>query len=357
MTPQQPEISIIIPVLNEASELPGLLDHLEEQRGIRFEVILCDGGSDDESLRIIYERAGQQSYGIATIYAPRGRGSQMNAAAGLAGSGLLLFLHVDSRFSHPEALRTAVSAFDLEADKTDGIMAARFGLRFHRQTTRPSLAYTYYEAKARLNRWDCIRGDQGFMIRRSDFDRTGRYSTAQPFLEDVRFAEAVAKNGRWILLPVDLITSARRFEQEGLYERQVINAIIANAVSIGWDGFFSDLNGLYRNSSEGGRLQLVPFLAAIRLLLSEKPALWRRTFWQATGRYVAGNAWQMFFWLDVRRSFSAGRGAGDVQPVYLALYLKSLDRLSRTRCAGFLAQLIVRVWLRLILFKETSRTV
>src|SRR5450631_2618475 len=42
-----PELSIIVPVLNEAEELPALFATLADQHGISFELIICDGGSSD----------------------------------------------------------------------------------------------------------------------------------------------------------------------------------------------------------------------------------------------------------------------------------------------------------------------
>jgi rSAM/selenodomain-associated transferase 2 len=356
MPPQKPDISIIVPILDEVTELPGLLDCLNAQQGVRLEIILCDGGSSDDSLRLTREYAAVAVHPITIIAAPRGRGSQMNSGAEYAGSGLLLFLHADSRFGDNEALRTAVATFRNDSASSDEIRAARFVLRFQRTNMLPSLAYSFYEAKARLNRSDCIRGDQGCMISRTAFNRLGRFDSSLPFLEDVRFAGIVARNGSWQLLPVEMTTSARRFEQEGLYERQVVNAIIANALSVGWNTFFSDLPGLYRSASEGGRIQLHPFLEGIRLLLAAQPHSWRRSFWQATGRHVSGNAWQLFFWLDVRRTFYCGSGADDVQPRFLEFYYRWLAPLFQTGSAAWLAQLLVKIWFRFILIRGTSRT-
>ena len=40
------ELSVIIPVLNEAGTLPGLFRNLAAQLDVALEVIVCDGGSD-----------------------------------------------------------------------------------------------------------------------------------------------------------------------------------------------------------------------------------------------------------------------------------------------------------------------
>ena len=357
MTSQKPDISIIIPILNEAAELPALFESLAEQSGITFELLLCDGGSTDDSLRLIREQFECSSQAVRIISTPPGRGIQMNAGADQAESGLLLFLHVDSRFCCNSALSTAISVFMREYERTGEGLAARFALTFRRKHKRPSRAYFFYEAKARLDRSDCIRGDQGLLISRSTFKRLGRFDTSLPFLEDVRFAGVMARHGRWLLLPVNIMTSARRFEQEGLYERQVVNAIIANAVSTGWNELFTSLPGIYRSAAESGRIDLYSFLAGIRTLLEVTSGDWRHNFWRATGRHVSENTWQLFFWLDVRRDFTAGVDPGAVQPRWLNFYRKVPACFFTTGLAGWLAQLAVKTWLRIMLFRGTSRTV
>ena len=301
-----PEISLIVPVLNEAAELHGLFASLSAQEGVGFEVILCDGGSSDGSPQLCSELVANSAFTVLIINTPRGRGVQMNAGAAIARSDLLLFLHADSRFSRTDALRIAVSLYREEMEKAAEPVAARFRLCFRRRDTRPSLAYYFYESKARLNRTDCIRGDQGFLLTRTLFNSLGGFDTSLPFLEDIRLVAATAERAEWLLLRAEISTSARRFETEGLYERQVVNAIITDAIAAGWTEFFSALPGLYHCSSVSGRLQLFPLLDGIQTLLAAKPAAWRRPFWRATGRHVADNIWQLVFWLDVRSAFISG---------------------------------------------------
>ena len=47
-----PELSIIIPTLNEAESLPLLLADLARQREVAFEVIVSDGGSTDSTCAV-----------------------------------------------------------------------------------------------------------------------------------------------------------------------------------------------------------------------------------------------------------------------------------------------------------------
>ena len=354
MTTPPPDISLIVPLLNEAAELPGLFANLAAQKGINFEVILCDGGSSDGSRQLCGELGAGAPFAVHVICTSRGRGLQMNAGAAIAKSGLLLFLHADSRFSRTDALRMAVSAYRETLPGAAEPVAARFRLRFRRQDVRPSLAYFYGESKARLNRADCIRGDQGYLLGRTVFEQLRRFDESLPFLEDVRLAALVAERGEWLLLPADISTSARRFEQEGFYERQLANVIIVNAVATGWGELLQAMPELYRNSSSGGRLMLFPLLDGVRSLIDGHDREWQRSFWRATGRHVSSNAWQLFFWLDVCRSFRSGGGPDEVEPKWLVCYEQHLKPVFESFPAALLAELLTRAWFRWLL-KRSGR--
>ena len=351
-----PDISLIVPLINEAAELPGLFASLAAQKGINLEVILCDGGSGDGSQELCRELGAKAAFPVHTLNTLRGRGLQMNAGADIARSDLLLFLHADSRFSRTDALLAAVSTYQEKSQETADPIATRFRLHFRRRKARPSLAYYFYESKARLNRADCIRGDQGFLLHRSLFISLGRFDTSLPFLEDVRLVALAAERAQWLLLTVEISTSARRFETEGLYERQVVNAIITNAVAAGWTEFFSALSGLYHCNSVSGRLQLFPLLDGIRALLAAKPASWRRSFWRATGRHVAGNIWQLFFWLDVRSSFISRSRPADVLTPKLRWFQQNLERCTRGCLAETITAAAVWIWFRVMLIRHRRST-
>lgn len=359
MNSTTPDISIIVPIINEAGELPELFTSLAAQRGVTLELLLCDGGSSDDSCEIASMLADSCSFPVRLIRSERGRGRQMNAGAAEATAGLLLFLHADSRFEDSAALLKAVEYYRNYQADTRSFFAARFGLDFRRsQPSRPSLAYFFYESKARLARRDCIRGDQGLLLNRDAFTAAGGFDESLPFLEDLRLVAAATPQVDWRLLPAAVSTSARRFEREGLLERQILNAIIVNNALAGWNAFFESLPGLYREQchANGGRLLLYPLLKGIDELLEPASAEWRRSFWQATGRHVASNAWQLFFWLDVRRAFRAGKTPAEVRQRWLDFYQNRLERFFQSAPAAFTAQLAVRLWLRWMLFRGTRRT-
>ena len=100
----QPLLSVIIPALNEADTLPALLADLGRQEDIALEIVIGDGGSTDAT------EAVTGSFGGRFVRCPRGRGAQMNAAAGQATGIYFLFLHADSRLDDSRLLVNALAA-------------------------------------------------------------------------------------------------------------------------------------------------------------------------------------------------------------------------------------------------------
>ena len=346
----KPQLSIIVPVFNEADELPALFENLAAQEGIRFELILCDGGSVDGTQRLASELAKGVPFTVDIIHVPRGRGHQMNGGAALATAELLLFLHADSRFTEHTALSKAITAFWKQIGSSESQhVAARFALRFRRADSSPSLAYFFYEAKARLDRSDCIRGDQGCLLTRTFFTQLGGFDASLPFYEDVVLADQVMRQGKWMLLPANISTSARRFESEGFATRQLVNAIIVNSFIVGWKEFFEFLPSFYRCHTETGRLRLFPLLEGIRTNLAKQDPRWRLTFWQATGRHVAANIWQIFFWLDVRRNFQAEQIHESIETRWFSFFQLHMEWLTRSNPAGIVTAAAVWAWFRILL--------
>ena len=86
-----PALSIILPVLNEASRIESALATLHAQRTGDVELIVVDGGSSDDTPTLAAPLCDR------VVTAPRGRARPMNAGAALARADRLLFLHADTR--------------------------------------------------------------------------------------------------------------------------------------------------------------------------------------------------------------------------------------------------------------------
>ena len=330
-----PELSVIVPTLNEQGTLPELLENLGQQRGISFEVIVVDGGSRDGT-RDFASSAGN-AYPLTLVDSPAGRGTQLNAGARQARGEWLLFLHADSRFSDSTALARGVRSLAAESEHPAGtVIAGRYALRFTATGGQLPGTYAFYESKARWNRPGCVHGDQGFLLQRQVFSRLGPFDTDLPFLEDERFAERVFQQGRWLLLPAEIATSARRFVAEGLFRRQWLNALILNALAIGWFDFLRVAPGLYRTQDQAGRIDLGVIARAGRGLLRDRP--WRerwRLCYDSAG-FILDNAWQLLLALDVRRGLRRDHDYRGEKTPCLDRWEKPLSRLCRWLPGRFL---------------------
>ena len=292
---KKPELSIVIPTLNEADCLPGLLADLLSQAQVAAEIIAGDGGSTDDTRAIVAKAGGR------VVKCPRGRGRQMNRAAEQARGNYLLFLHADSRMSHPDLLKNGLKALKKTIVQVGHErVAGHFKLHFIRGSNRHKMAFRYIEGKTAFNRPNTTSGDQGFLMTAAFFRQLGCFDTQLPFLEDQRLAEKIRAIGQWITLPGRLATSARRFEKEGFHRRYILMSIIMGLHSTGMDQFFSRAKTIYPSQGETGHLGLSPFFKAGWEMMRQDLGFGASVvLWFHIGRYVRRNSWQLFYFMDI----------------------------------------------------------
>lgn len=292
-------LSVIVPILNEIEQLPRLFAMLSYQTGIFFEVILIDGGSTDGSLERAKELAAESWFPCRVASSQKGRGRQFNEGVKLSSGESLLFLHADSQFVDSKALARALNDFH-QAIQVAGHfrIAGHFSLRFQNESSTSLLGFYYLESKARLDRPGCIHGDQGYLVQRRFFDQIGPFDESLGFLEDNRFAQSVRGSGFWLLLPVELLTSSRRFVLEGFRQRQVLNALIMALEALGRNDWLRGLPDIYRQQDNAQELHLLPFFQEIDSCLSQLSRKEQQQTWFQAGHYSVANAWQLaFFWM------------------------------------------------------------
>ena len=90
-------LSIIIPVLNEATTIKNLLDFLSENSSgeNEIEIIVVDGGSSDGTQQII-KTFTETTGSVSFLTSEKGRAKQMNKGSREASGEILYFLHADS---------------------------------------------------------------------------------------------------------------------------------------------------------------------------------------------------------------------------------------------------------------------
>ena len=337
------ELTLIVPILNERSQLPEFFADLSHQQDIKLELVICDGGSIDGSWEWLQQQYPDWS-DFKILQCPAGRGRQLNRAAAIATGERLLFLHVDSRFSDPLALRKGLD-FLLRVGSEN--VAGHFSLKFRREDHVLSGGYYFYEWKARLGRPETIHGDQGFFLHHHLLEKIGNFSEELPAMEDTDFAERLRRVGQWQLFPAEISTSARRFETEGLWQRQLLGALIMCFRTIGWNRFFTMAPGVYRQQQESEKLLLLPFFQLIRKMFNELPIQERWRYWWLSGCYIRGHAWQLFFAVDARRSFRRNLSVGTGSMARLNFFEPVYDFLTDNLLGRFAATLLLRSWFEL----------
>ncbi len=278
-----PQLSVIIPTFNEADNIRRLLGQLVDQQDIELEVIVVDGGSTDDTLGVA------EAFNVACLVSAAGRGRQMNKGAEAASADWLLFLHADSSLTSSRQLTDSLAC--ITGYGVD--FAGHFSLEFETDNPEVRQALVFFEAKTRLNRPGTFNGDQGLIIHTDRFRLLGGFSTTHTFLEDQDLGQRFIETGTFITLPFSLKTSARRFEEEGIQARIILNAIIMGMFTLEHDSFFQSAPGVYRVASEGRRLDLRPFFKLTRSSLFDRGWLIGLTRCFSIGRYVAANTWQL----------------------------------------------------------------
>jgi rSAM/selenodomain-associated transferase 2 len=282
------DLSVVIPCRNEAESLPRLLSQLAGQTDIELEIIVADGGSNDQTLAIA------QAAGAKTCQCEPNRGAQMNAGARLATAEWLLFLHADSQLSQPQQLQHALQL--MQQQPANELCAGHFPLQF---SDRPAdeKRWRVLEYKTTLNLPLTISGDQGCLLSKQNFLALGGFQTTLPFLEDQMLAASIQQRGRWLSLPHALLTSARRFQRQGFRGRYLLMTLIMVAYQCGLTEFL-DPKSLYPEQQQAGKIKLKPHLQRLLTLFTRLPNGRQLSFcWRIAG-LARDNLYQLPLWLD-----------------------------------------------------------
>jgi rSAM/selenodomain-associated transferase 2 len=194
------QLTIIVPVLNEAAGIVALLQSLQAMRAAGAEIIVVDGGSSDSTVQLALPLADQ------LITSATGRARQMNAGAEISRAPVLLFLHADTQL--PEgAMTQLVQAIQ------QGALWGRFDVKISGTASGLGLIGTMMNLRSRLS--GIATGDQAIFVRCDVFNQLGGFPDL-PLMEDISFSRQMKRLGRPACLSEKVITSGRRWEKHGV---------------------------------------------------------------------------------------------------------------------------------------------
>ena len=205
--PGTPALSIVVPMLNEAANLPALIAHLSIWRERACEVVLVDGGSDDGSVELA------RAAGLRVIDSARGRALQMNAGAALCRGEILLFLHADTRL--PDAADVAVC----HALTSPARHWGRFDVRIEGRPSMLRVVAAAMNLRSRLS--GIATGDQAIFVRRALFEAVGGFPELA-LMEDIALSARLRRQWRPVCLRQRVRTCGRRWEQRGVWRTIVL---------------------------------------------------------------------------------------------------------------------------------------
>ena len=216
--PPHPAISIIIPTLNEAENLPATLASIKSS--VDLEIIVVDGGSDDETLELA------NSFGVRLLTTTANRARQINAGGLAARSKVLLFLHGDT------CLPPGFDSYVEDILAMPGIVAGAFRLGI--DGSKFGLRMIELLANFRSRFFQMPYGDQAIFLRADLFHTVGGFPD-MVIMEDFVLMKRIKKEGRIVIAPVPVTTSARRWRKLGILKTTLINQAVLLGYFFGSD--------------------------------------------------------------------------------------------------------------------------
>lgn len=200
-----PRISVVIPTLNEASELPETLRRVVAIPEV-LEILVVDGGSQDATV------AFATAAGCQVVSSQCGRGNQLRTGTELARGELVLMLHADTWLppNAGSALIQAVSA--------PSVVAGGFWKQFRHPHWL--MRGSRWRCWTRLQFFGRVAADQGIFVRRDVLQRAGGVPNV-PLMEEFELCRRLRPFGRLVLADATVLTSSRRWRERGVVRTYV----------------------------------------------------------------------------------------------------------------------------------------
>lgn len=194
------KLSIIIPVFNESVRITQCLIALQSLREQGHEIVVVDGGSDDDTLSLA------SPLSDILIKTKKSRAIQMNTGAAQATGECLLFLHVDT------FLPANVAELFFQIDNCKKLWG-RFDIKLSGTNFLFRIIETCMNVRSRLT--GIMTGDQVLFISRELFSEVGGFPEIA-LMEDITISKKLLDLAKPVCLKEKVLSSSRRWEKNGI---------------------------------------------------------------------------------------------------------------------------------------------
>jgi rSAM/selenodomain-associated transferase 2 len=202
------KISIIIPTYNEAENIASIILYLQKNNAT--EIIVCDGGSTDNTISIA-----KNTGALAIVSPQKGRAAQMNYGASLSTGDVLYFVHADT--IPPENFYT-----DIKSAVLNGYQFGRYQTEF----VNKKFVFKFFAWFTQFDWFSCYGGDQTFFITKKLFDELGGFDEKMQIMEEYAFTEKAKKNGKYKIFSAKTLISTRKYKGRSWWRVQWANFTI-----------------------------------------------------------------------------------------------------------------------------------
>jgi rSAM/selenodomain-associated transferase 2 len=218
---ENPKFSVIIPVYRETAVINSIIGHIRSLNAPgNIEIVIVDGDPQGSTLQAIGDET------VKKIISRKSRGMQLCVGAKASRGGVLIFLHADTFLPHNAFVRIAsLMATD------NNCMGGAFELQI--DSSRPFFRIIEKASTWRSRMTRVPYGDQAIFIRSGYYHHLGGFKNI-PIMEDVELMKRIRKDrGKIVILSERVITSARRWESEGVLRCTIRNWILITLYALG----------------------------------------------------------------------------------------------------------------------------
>ena len=226
-------LDVVLPVLNEEASVARAVASAHDPAVSA--IVVVDGGSEDATIAVARDA------GARVIRSSPGRSVQMNAGGQATSAEAVMFLHADTVLPPDFGARIGAALRD------PAVVGGRFDVSLSGADVRLRMVEFFMNMRSRLT--GISTGDQAIFVRRHVFEEMKGFREI-PLMEDVDFTSRLRKLGRVAALQDRVVTSSRRWEQNGILRTIILMWALRLAFAIGVGP--ERLSVLYSRGRPGG---------------------------------------------------------------------------------------------------------